>query len=125
MTIVQDISKLFRLRYLRDIILRPTIDEMGVGVINNNIQGIMADLCVAFLSDIEYIARVLHVVNPSVDIKPFLKSDQGAYLLTHLLTHSLTHSLLLTHSLTYSFMQDQLFLLTRLVHPVGTTDYNF
>ena len=78
-TIIQDISRLFRLRYLRDIILRPTIDEMGVGVMNQYIQGIMADLCVTFLGNIEYIARVLHVINPLIDIKPFLTSGAGTH----------------------------------------------
>lgn len=77
--IIHDISKLFRLRYLRDIILRPTIDEMGVGVVNQYIQGLTADLSITFLDNIEYIARVLQVINPLIDIKPFLSS--GTYLL--------------------------------------------
>ena len=67
---------LFRLKYLHDIILRPTIEDTGVSALNSMIAYTTTDICTRLFEDsssgLVYLARVLKLIYPGVDVSDIL-----------------------------------------------------
>ena len=60
------IYKLFKLRFLRDSLARPRLEEMGSANIENAIHSAADDVCCMLFSDLPLLVRLLHVVKPSL-----------------------------------------------------------
>jgi hypothetical protein len=64
----QAITLLFRLKYLRDVMLRPTIEDTGVSALNSLISFTTADICTKVFEDLPYLSRILKIINPHIDV---------------------------------------------------------
>jgi len=71
------IAKLFNLKYLKDIILRPCIDEIGVPALNNLIGQSTNEICTKIFEDIGYLAQVLHLIDNTIDITQYTTTNNN------------------------------------------------
>jgi hypothetical protein len=76
----QAITLLFRLKYLRDVMLRPTIEDTGVSALNSLISFTTADICTKVFDDLPYLSRILKIINPHIDVSALAPDTQTALL---------------------------------------------
>lgn len=62
-----NIENLFRLKYLRDIMLRPSIDESGASALNSMIQFVTNEICTQIFENTLYLSKILALAVPSLD----------------------------------------------------------
>jgi hypothetical protein len=74
----QAITLLFRLKYLRDVMLRPTIEDTGVSALNSLISFTTADICTKVFDDLPYLSRILKIINPHIDVSALAPDTQIA-----------------------------------------------
>lgn len=73
---ISAIEKLFKLRFLRDSLARPGLEEMGAGAIESMINIAACDVCSKLFSDLPLLAKILRVISPSLDVGSFLQSEE-------------------------------------------------
>jgi len=66
---------LYRLRFVRDIILHPKIDDPGITALGSMISFSSTEICAQMLQNTAYMARVLNVIWPALNIDNFLPDD--------------------------------------------------
>ena len=64
----KNIEQLFRLRYLRDFMIRPTIDETGVSALNSLIQFSTTFICTQMFDDEDYLRKIIGIINDSYSV---------------------------------------------------------
>ena len=64
------IEKLFRLRFLRDSLARPALEESGSAAIDSAINIAMYDVCARLLADLSLMLRILLVICPTLEVPP-------------------------------------------------------
>jgi hypothetical protein len=57
---------LFRLKYVRDIMLHPTIDDPGITAINSMITFTSGEICSKVMNDEKYMKDLFEVINPNL-----------------------------------------------------------
>jgi hypothetical protein len=57
---------LFRLKYVRDIMLHPTIDDPGITAINSMITFTSGEICSKVMNDEKYMKELFEVINPNI-----------------------------------------------------------
>ena len=65
-----NVTRLFRLRFIKDEILRPSLDESGISIINSMLNTAIAEICVEVFSDIEYLVVLFDIIDPIAGLKP-------------------------------------------------------
>jgi len=69
---------LFRLRYLRDVMMHPKIDDIGTTALNSMINFITADICTAIFRNTPYLVRVFKAIVPSLNIDDYIPTDESS-----------------------------------------------
>lgn len=72
-------TKLFRLRYMKDAMLRPLIDEGGAGALSNAVQMTTAELCERLFADHAYAKAVLAVIEQVGVAAPIASADTAGH----------------------------------------------
>ena len=62
---------------MKDIILRPCIDEVGVPALNNLINHATNDICSKIFDDVLYLVQVLHLIDPTIDMTQYSSSGSS------------------------------------------------
>lgn len=63
-------TKLFRLRYMKDVMLRPLIDEGGAGALANAVQTTTIELCERIFGDFSYLSALLSRIEGAPEPTP-------------------------------------------------------
>eukprot|EP01032_Pedospumella_encystans_P018134 gene18134-20651_t len=66
------ITMLYRLRFVRDIMLHPKIDDPGITAIGSMISFSSSEICTSMLQNTVYMARILKVIWPALQIEDYL-----------------------------------------------------
>jgi protein phosphatase-4 regulatory subunit 3 len=72
------IDTLFRLKFTRDILLRPSFDESGMSALNSMIVFANSDICTQVFESIEYLSLVIKAIDSNVDISSFITIDENS-----------------------------------------------
>ena len=62
---------------MKDIILRPCIDEVGVPALNSLINHATNDICSKIFDDVLYLVQVLHLIDPTIDMTQYSNSNSS------------------------------------------------
>lgn len=65
-TLLQSIEMLYRMKYFKDIIVRPAIDEIGIAAFNSMILHTTVDICTKVFSDTNYLESIFQVILPEL-----------------------------------------------------------
>ena len=63
------VTRLFRIRFLRDSLVRPGLEETGAALIEHQLGAATNDICGLVFGDAELLTRVFLAINPVMDIK--------------------------------------------------------
>ena len=62
-------TRLFRLKYVRDVVLFPTLEESNLGVFTSMIASITSDICSLVFGDIQYLTMIFHIIVRSIEVE--------------------------------------------------------
>jgi hypothetical protein len=74
----QAATNMYRLRFIKDFILRPAIDETGVTAIISMINFLSAELCNHVFNDEEYLESLLCIIDPSLSSGGDVTEGEGS-----------------------------------------------
>ena len=67
---IASIEKLFRLRFLRDSLARPALEESGSGAIDSAINSATFDMCTRLLTDLPLMIKLFLIICPTLEVPP-------------------------------------------------------